>query len=118
MGDLQWGIAEVAWGNLFITAERSKMIDYSDWYLVEPSCFLAQSPEAYSGIYTLLLPLEVPVWLCSLLALATVLSIYKFYASSDAYPAVNVGNLILFGLSVAMRESDKFTHKKQSVGLR
>ena len=118
VGDLQRGIAEIGWGNLYITPEREEFIDFSDWYLVEPSCFLAQSPGLYRGIYTLLLPLEAYVWLCSFLSVCLILTFYTFYAKTRYHPLVNLDELVLFGIGAPVRECHKLAHKKLSPSLR
>ena len=44
VGDLEAGLAEITWANFFVTPERAKVIDYTNWYLVEPNCFFVRRP--------------------------------------------------------------------------
>ncbi len=111
-------MAEIGWGNLFITARRKVFMEFSNWYAVEPTCVLAQSPGTYRGIYTLLLPLEVEVWLCTLISITTVFGIYIFYTKLRVLDPVSLDDLILYGMSVALRESNKLTYQKNSSRLR
>ena len=70
MGMLQRNDADITWGHLFITTDRFSFMDFTDWYFMDPTCFLVpMSTNAYSKIYSALQPFSITVWLLTFAAL-------------------------------------------------
>ncbi len=111
-------MAEIGWANMFINERRGAILDFTDWYLVEESCFLGRSPEPYVGIYTLLLPLEASVWLLGLASLGAIVAFYAVVSLTDVPPRAKFDSLVLYAICVAFRESHRSTYTMQGNGLR
>ncbi len=111
VGDLQHGIAEIGWANLYITPARGKVIDYSDWYTVEEFCFLFKKPDPFSGMHTLIFPLHEYVWLSMFVSLAAV-GCYYLLQSLAWHPGhISFSNLLLYEASVVFKESHRYSHR-------
>ena len=42
-GDLQHGVAEIGWANLFVTPDRMRIMGYSNLYHIEQSWYYTQN---------------------------------------------------------------------------
>ncbi len=117
IGDLQRGVAEIGWANLFVTRQRLRHMDLTGWYLVDPTCFLFRRREPYHGIYSFYFPLEGATWIGILVTLAVVAVFYL--AHSLAWPSViSFGSSLLYEMSVLFKESHHKTHAMTTHGLR
>ncbi len=121
LGDLQQGVAEIGWANLFVTKDRFSVMDFSNQYLTEPTCFLFKRPNPYSGIFSLVFPLRAETWFAILASLAAVAAFYRLHgtvlARYDSSP-LTFGKLMLYEASVSFRESNHYTHVKTTQSLR
>lgn len=115
---MQHSVSEIGWANLFITKERSKIIDYTDWYLQEPSCFLYRKSDPYTGIYLLVFPLEVQTWLAILALLPAVNLFFMFYSLLIGQSEVALDTLVIYQAAVTFMNSHNFTHSLPSHGIR
>ncbi len=121
-GDLQRGVAEIGWANLYVMEQRRDILEFTDWYLVEPTCVYMRRPTPHSGIYMylLLLPLDRTVWLSGLAALLSVAAFYSLQSClwKDWAGTTSLYSLVLFGVSVTFSHSSDFAHRQQPRGLR
>ncbi len=94
-------------------------MDFSDWYNVEPSCFLFRQPEPYSGIYLLVFPLRKETWLFGFASLAAIFFFYLAHSrvfASDTYWSFDM--LLLYEASVTFKESDRHSHRHYTHAIR
>ncbi len=119
MGDFQRGIAEIGWANLYVTPKRFHIMDFSDFYVMEPACFLMPRPQPYSGAIILILPLDLRTWLFGIFTLITILVFYLFVSKStitaDNWP---FDVLLIYEAMVVFRESTVYTTKISSNHMR
>ncbi len=117
VGDLQQGVAEVGWANMFITAHRLRVIDFSDWYTVDPSCFLFKQPKPLSGILSLIYPFQKETWMFIFISVGGIFCYYLVYSRTKPQD-LSFTMLLLYGTSVIFKESDRETHKFYTHSLR
>ncbi len=116
LGDLQHSKAEIAWANLFITRDRLRIMDFSDWYLYDPSCFLFKQPKPYVGMLTLLFPLELETWFFILISLV-ILNLFNLIYSV-VWKKPSFSQLLMYHASVTFKESHYFSHVSYTVTFR
>ena len=117
MGDFQRGVADIGWANLFVLPSREAAMDFSDWYLVDPSCFMIARKKPYSGIYSLIFPLDGMTWFLGLMSVLVVAAFYGIHARSGL-PSPSFDVLVMFIAQVALKESDKLANIWQTNSLR
>ncbi len=94
-------------------------IDFSDWYNVEPSCFLFKQPRPYSGIYLLVFPLQRETWLFCFISLVGIAFFYLVHSRVAAFhPYWSFDMLLLYEASVMFKESDRRSHRRHTYALR
>ena len=63
MGDLQYDRADITWGHFFMVGKRMKVMSYTQWYFLDPTCAMVPRPtRATSRIFAALAPLHVYTW--------------------------------------------------------
>ena len=64
MGDLQFGRADITWGHFFMVGKRMRVMDYTQWYFLDPTCAMVPtSTQAASKIFAIFRPLDLYTWL-------------------------------------------------------
>ncbi len=117
LGDFQHSMAEIGWANLFVTRDRLDIMEFSDWYLSDPSCFLFKQLEPYSGISLLIFPLGSMVWTFGLISLVVVAFFYllHYLVWPDHF---HVGELLLFEVAITFEVSQDSLHHVTTYALR
>jgi hypothetical protein len=117
-GDLQHDLAEIGWGNLFMTTSRMRIMDFTDWYLHDPSCFVYKRPSPYAGIFSLVFPLENETWLFIAVLIAAVNLFFLLYTAvwKDRY--VTIGRLVMYEASATFKVSHELTYSLPTFTLR
>ena len=88
MGDLQFDRADITWGHFFMVGKRMKVMSYTQWYFLDPTCAMVPRPtEATSKIFTVLAPLHLYTWLGII--------------------AMMVGMMVMFTVELALNSHDK-----------
>ena len=118
IGDLQSGVAEIGWANMFATPARLAVMEISEWYSSEPMCFLFKRPRPYDGIYSLVFPLQEETWLFTFASLAVVAAYYILYSLIWRGEGATYDKLLLYLASVTFKESHGETHLPRSYALR
>ncbi len=118
LGDLQHSVAEIGWANLFITNDRARVMDFTDWYLQDPSCFLYKKSDPYTGIHSLIFPLETETWFAILASLLAVNVFFVFHSIFWGQQEVALDTLIIYEAAVTFTNSQNLTHYLPNEGLR
>ncbi len=117
VGDLQQSMAEIGWAHLFVTRDRLDSIDFCDWYLSDPTCFLFKHVEPHSGLSLLIFPLNSMVWTFGLISLVVVAFFYllHYLVWPDHF---HVGDLLLFEVAVTFEISQESLHHVTTYALK
>ncbi len=117
-GDLQHAVADIGWGNLFMTSFRMLIMDFTDWYLVDPTCFIYKRPKPYAGVFSLIFPLEKETWLFIFFMLVGVNLFYLLYSITWKDNTLTFSTLLLYETSVAFKVSHDMTYNLHTLTLR
>ncbi len=118
-GDLQHAVADIGWGNLFITSFRMLIMDFTDWYLLDEVCFIYKRPKPYAGVFSLIFPLEKETWLFIFLMLVGVNIFYSMYSFIwKNHYSLTFSSLFMYEVSVAFYASHAMTHKLPTMTLK
>ena len=64
MGDLQFDRADIAWGHFFIVGKRMRVMGYTQWYFLDPTCVMVpRATKATSRVFAVLAPLHIYTWI-------------------------------------------------------
>lgn len=77
VGELQKGVSEVGWLNLFIVPQQMEYIDYTAPYLIDYGGFMMLRPPALPQWQALTYPLHWQVWLATLASSLVMAAIYR-----------------------------------------
>ncbi len=118
IGDLQRGIGDIGWGNLWVTEARIKAMDFTDFYALESACFLVPQADPYRGPRVLVFPLEKKTWIGLLISLAAVAGFYLIH--SLMWPDIGYGfaGMAMDGAMSVVNQSSHKTSKFYTDGLR
>ncbi len=112
MGDLQRGVADVGWAQLFIIPNRVVIVDYTSAYDTDYLCYMVAKPEALPAWTAVVLPFEPIMWLsvvvCYSIAILATLFLVWFLKQRDVFPYVDC---CFYVFGAAMDESLKFSIK-------
>ncbi len=106
----------MGWANLYIVKDRMAVMDFSDYFLVEPACILMKKPNPYHGIYSLVLPLSKETWAGFGIALLALAAFYLLH--SRLLPLPPLATLVLHGTALTLARSDDRSHRLYTHGLR
>ncbi len=84
-------------------------MDFTDWYFVDPTCFVYKRPKPLGGVFSLIFPLENEVWLAIAIMLLVVNLFYLLYTNLCNDAAMTFGNMFMYETAVVFRVSHDMT---------
>ncbi len=84
IGDLQFDRADVSWGHLFIFARRLKIMDFTQWYFIDPTCVMVpNSHVASSKLFRAFEPFRPATWLGVVAMMASLVLMFMIHVILD-----------------------------------
>jgi hypothetical protein len=80
-GDLQFGRADIAWGNLIVDRSRLSFMGFSTWHTLDSFCVLVPKQKDYPKIIALVLPFDKYVWIGVIISIAMFICALAIYAA-------------------------------------
>ncbi len=81
VGEVQFELADICWGHLFIYGRRLKIMDFSQWYFIDKTCVMVPtSKETTSKVFKTLEPFQLTTWIGVLVMMAAMVISYIILA--------------------------------------
>ena len=119
IGDVYRGDADITWGHLFIGTSRLTVVDFTQWYFMDPACVAVPRPrEAYTKMFAALQPFSNNSWfaiITMIISMMLLFTIYQFIGNDNE----SFGSeYVMYVWASSMMQQHNMTHRIKNSILR